>query len=402
MNPLLPRCSSVCVFILFTINCGGGTGGTGGAGGTTGTGGTGGQCTTGEASSCQCNGSAVEATQAEALYFPSMAAWNQDVTSAGVANDSGLITQWMVDNSGPNGNGWAGGSMAIDFGPVVLSIPSGTAPLAWQMPPVTSNEYSKPDCDLAKVPVPPCGACEQDDPTVPPDLSGMYTGYKCSDYEDGGDCHMLFVDRGNSLLYEIWRGTMTNGNPSTFIVGCLAIWDTSTYSVDGRGKQCTSADAAGLPIAPLLFSTQEIKKGGINHAIRFTLPNSMIRAGVYVSPATHASSSPSGPATSPPYGAHFRLHAQWTPPPPVSPAVNTLVTALKTYGMFLADGSKTTTLTAQSDLFSSTKWTDADVNLAADALSTLKATDFDVLQYEPTIPSTQNCTRVQIMTTPSP
>ena len=82
----------------------------------------------------------------------------------------------------------------------------------------------------------------------------------------------------------------------------LAVWDLNrVYPASGRGEQCTSADAAGLPIAPLLFNADEIAAGNINHAIRFILPNPRMRADVYVHPATHAG-APRGPVDAPPYG----------------------------------------------------------------------------------------------------
>ena len=51
----------------------------------------------------------------------------------------------------------------------------------------------------------------------------------------------------------------------------------------GRG-QWTSADAAGLPIFPGLVRYDEVAAGQIQHAIRFTLPQS--RAAM-VPPASH-------------------------------------------------------------------------------------------------------------------
>ena len=49
------------------------------------------------------------------------------------------------------------------------------------------------------------------------------------------------------------------------------------YPAEGRGDHCTSADAAGFPIAPLLFNADEVfaalPSGDLGHAIRFILPN---------------------------------------------------------------------------------------------------------------------------------
>ena len=81
-----------------------------------------------------------------------------------------------------------------------------------------------------------------------------------------------------SKLYEMWRA---NINGSDFQGGCLAVWDTTkTYDDTLRGDQCTSADAAGFPISPLLFTADEVAAGSIDHAIRFILPNDRDAAGL--------------------------------------------------------------------------------------------------------------------------
>jgi len=84
--------------------------------------------------------------------------------------------------------------------------------------------------------------------------------------------------------------------------------------VTGRGDQCTSADAAGFPIAPLLFTADEVAAGEIAHAIRFILPNNRVRARSMVRPATHGTNT-TGDANAPPYGVHFRLRADFRLPP---------------------------------------------------------------------------------------
>ena len=65
---------------------------------------------------------------------------------------------------------------------------------------------------------------------------------------------------------------------------------TSTVSIRPQDVEISApvADAAGFPIAPLLFNADELATGSINHAIRFILPNPRIRAKVFVHPATHA------------------------------------------------------------------------------------------------------------------
>ncbi len=61
-----------------------------------------------------------------------------------------------------------------------------------------------------------------------------------------------------------------------------------SYPENLRGDQCTSADAAGFPIAAMTPTADEVASGAVNHAMRFILPNDRMKADVYVHPATHA------------------------------------------------------------------------------------------------------------------
>jgi len=160
------------------------------------------------------------------------------------------------------------------------------------------------------------------------------------------------VSRSEQRLHEIYHATVDAGN--TFHAGCEAVWYTGVApSGDGRGQQCTSADAAGFPIAPLLFSAEEVKAGVIDHAIRFILPNSMIRTKHYVYPATHGTNT-SGPASSIPYGGHMRLKADY-PVENLKPAAQVVARAMQKYGMYLADGGNIA-LTAQADVIGCASW----------------------------------------------
>jgi hypothetical protein len=84
-----------------------------------------------------------------------------------------------------------------------------------------------------------------------------------------------------------------------------AIFNLLTYAL--RPETWTSADAAGLPIFAGLVRYDEILAGEIQHAIRFTVPQTQ-RA--YVWPARHDASSLTDPRY-PPMGARFRLRASF-------------------------------------------------------------------------------------------
>lgn len=356
-----------------TSSMAGGTGG-GGTGGGSNTGGAGGGMA----------GAGAAASQVETPYFPPGAVWYEDVSNAPVAPDSAAITQWMEGFEPPNG--WGTGTMKVDFSIVTVDVPDGTMKRTFE---TVDGYYYVPDCDTAPVPVPQGGAVEETYGT-PTDFSTPFSGYNCFGFNDGADCHMLFVARGEKRLYELYHATI---NPAdAFMGGCLAVWDTSkVYGPEGRGQQCTSADAAGFPIAPLLFTAEEIKAGVINHAIRFILPNDMVRAKKYVYPATHGTNT-TGPATSIPYGGRMRLRKDY-PLNTLSPAAQVVAKALQKYGMLHADGGNIA-LTAQSDLLSAVKW--ADVGFEASSLSALKATDFEVIAYDTPIDVTYDCQRQQI------
>jgi len=300
-------------------------------------------------------------------YFPAGAVWTQDVSSAPVDPQSATMI-----NSISQAGGWGTGIMRVDESIRVMQANASTPTVPFTPGP----GFYTADSDLvSSVPLPPGGGMEGQ------------SGYQCDITQN--DCHFIVVDNNQGKLYEAW-GANYDGKALSATI--LAVWDLNqVYPASGRGDQCSSADAAGYPIAPLLFTADELKQGQINHAIRFILPNSEIRAGVFVHPATHAG-APSGPATAPPYGAHLRLKATYDLSQ-LKPAARVVAAAMQKYGMFLADGGNIA-LTAQSDQDTQTKYADVDFN--STDLSSLKPTDFEVVQMPATIPLTYDCVRNNI------
>lgn len=234
------------------------------------------------------------------------------------------------------------------------------------------TEFYDPDCDNVPMPIPPLGALEGE------------AGYQC---RNNGDCHLLVVHRASHRLYEMFRGNDAGGR--NFAGGCLAVWDLDRlYPTTGRGEQCTSADAAGLPMAPLLFNADELANGSIDHAIRFVLPNPRIRAGVYVHPATHVGAT-QGPATAPPFGARFRLRSDYPIDSLPSEAARIVARTLQRYGMILADGG-TITLTAESDRYTTHKWAGV---LDTYDLAQLEVIDFEMIDAGTRLPAGYDCFR---------
>ncbi len=301
-------------------------------------------------------------------YFPPGAWMYQDISAAPVHADSAAITQWLE-----NAGGWGTGEFRIDFSIEVLEATSDT-PYETFTP---TGDFYDPDCDDVAMPVPAGGALEGE------------TGYECV---SDGDCHLIVVDDRDDRLYEMWRANITGG---TFFGGCLAAWDmTRVYAPEGRGEQCTSADAAGFPIAPLLFSADEVATAvagdaEIDHAIRFILPNARMRADYYVRPGSHAGGPSAADANAPVYGTRWRLKADFDMARLPNDGARAVARGLQTYGMALADGGNIA-LTAQSDRFTPAKWAGL---LETRDLDAIQPSDFDVLDTGPLIPLTYDCVR---------
>jgi serine/threonine-protein kinase len=163
---------------------------------------------------------------------------------------------------------------------------------------------------------------------------------------------------------------------STYRGGCLAVWQLDrAYDATLRGDQCSSADAAGLPIAPLLFDADEVKRGAIEHAVRFAIPNTHIHMSTYVRPATHATDAASAGEDGVPYGGRLRLRADYPLNDLPNEGARVLARALQRYGMILADGGNIA-LMGQDDRGTEAKW---DGLLAPRDLDKIKPSDFELV-----------------------
>ena len=295
-------------------------------------------------------------------YFPPGATWTTSVAGAAVDPRSAEIISWL------DARGWGLGRFQIDFDLEVLRADAQTPRRTFD----TTDDFFEPDCDEVPMPVPAVGNLEGE------------KGYAC---EGDGDCHFIVVDEPGRRLYEMWRADIRG---SRFLGGCLAVWDLSrVYGPNGRGLRCTSADAAGYPIAPLLFTADEVAAGHIDHAVRFILPNSSIRRGEFVAPATHGTSATRGPASAPPYGAQLRLRADFRLARLPNEPARVLARALQTYGMFLADGGNVA-LTAQADTYTQAKWARL---LGSRDLDFIRPSDFEVIQMPAPVSLRGDCVR---------
>jgi hypothetical protein len=173
---------------------------------------------------------------------------------------------------------------------------------------------------------------------------------------------VLVLDQDRCLLYETWESFPLPGG--AWVASSGAVFDMNSH--DLRPDGWTSADAAGLPILPGLVRYDEVETGEIAHALRFTAARTR---DVYVWPARHAASSDSDPHL-PPMGQRFRLKAGFD----ISgyhPQVQVILTALKKYGMFLADNGSDWYLSGAPD----SRWDDDVLR----ELSNVKGSDFEAV-----------------------
>jgi hypothetical protein len=143
-----------------------------------------------------------------------------------------------------------------------------------------------------------------------------------------GDRHTVVVDRDTCRLYETWA-TVRDGKK--WSAGSGAVWDLSSY--DLRPDGWTSADAAGLPILPLLLRLDLVSKGKVDHAIRFTTD---VSDKSYLWPARHQAGHVKDPDY-PPMGARFRLKKSYEIKRTLRADTKAVLEAMQRYGLVLAD-----------------------------------------------------------------
>jgi hypothetical protein len=235
--------------------------------------------------------------------FPADNPWNQRVDRLPVAKNSARIiaTIGLSDPVHPDfGSGlYAGEPIGIPF--AVVSSHTRRVPVSFQ--------YAS-ESDRGPYPLPRGVPIE-------------------GGYGSSGDRHVIVVDRSSCRDYELFAAYPHNGG-ARWTAGSGAIFN--LHSDHLRPAGWTSADAAGLPILPGLARYDEVARGVIDHALRFTAPCTAAR---YVYPARHEASTCHG-AWLPPMGLRVRLKASVNISGLPSQA-RVVAQALKRYGMILAD-----------------------------------------------------------------
>jgi len=176
-----------------------------------------------------------------------------------------------------------------------------------------------------------------------------------------GDRHAIVVVANTCELYETWD---THKYATGWYAGSGATWNLKSNALRPAGW--TSADAAGLPILPGLLRYDEILAGSVDHAIRFTV---QVTNRAYIWPARHQAGGISSAAYLP-MGARLRLRANfslagW------SPQARIVLTAMKKYGLIVADNGSNWFFQGTSD----PRWPIALI----DELKRIPASAFDVV-----------------------
>jgi hypothetical protein len=233
--------------------------------------------------------------------FPANNPWNQRVDRLPVASDSARL----IASIG------LGKPVHPDFGTVYDGAPNG-------IPFVVVGGRTK------RVPVHFDYANESDRGPYPiPPRAPIEGGPGAS-----GDRHVIVVDSASCTDYELFAAYPHRGG-AYWTAGSGAIFDLRSNHLRPAGW--TSADAAGLPILAGLARYDEVARGSIDHALRFTAPCTAPR---YVYPARHEASTCSG--VYPPMGLRVRLKAS-VGISGLPYQARVVAQALKTYGMILAD-----------------------------------------------------------------
>jgi hypothetical protein len=269
--------------------------------------------------------------------FPKSNQWNQRVDSLPLASNSAAIVRSIGTGKG----------LHADFG-------SGTyngGPIGIPFTTVSRKQHrSKVSFDYAD---------ESDKGPYPIPSNVPIEGGR----QSGGDRHALIVDRGRCRLYELYSLYPPSGGHG-WTAGSGAIFNLKSNKVRHAGW--TSADAAGLPILPGLARYEDLRHGGIDHALRFTVRRTR-RA--YIYPARHQASSLTDPDL-PAMGQRLRLRAGFDVSgfPKHARAV---LTALKRYGMIVADNGSDWYITGAP----SSHWN----NDALATLSRVHGSEFEVV-----------------------
>jgi hypothetical protein len=288
--------------------------------------------------SCQVFPDPPASLSPRAPSLPTEAAWNQDVTKAPRDPRSAAYIRY-IDSHG-------GTTLHPDFG----------SPREYGFP------YSVVGAGQRKLPIHYTAYGDESDPGPFPVPAGApVEGGNRSD----GDRHVLVVDRDACRLYELYRAFYVAKPRPHWNADAGTSWD--LRSAARRTDGWTSADAAGLPIFPGLVRYDEVAAGHLDHAIRVTFDSTQ---NAWVHPASHCAGDSSSRAA-PPMGLRLRLKAGYGLGR-FHGAAKTIATAMKRYGLIVADNGSNWYFSGSSDR----RWDDEDL----DQLKRIPGRAFEVVK----------------------
>ncbi len=278
------------------------------------------------------------------VIFPADNAWNQDISGQSVDPYSSQIIAGFSTSSlkADFGSGlWDNAPIGIPFVVVCGSQPK--LPVTFRANSYDGNYGDESDPGPYAIPL-----------NAPIEGNGS------------GDSHVIAVDKDNGVLYELYNASL---NSDHWEASSGAIFNLNSDQL--RPDGWTSADAAGLPIFPGLVRYDEVLKGVIDHAIRFTLNNSNVLP-AYISPARHKVNSSGAPYSSLPFGAKLRLKANYDISS-FTPRLQVILVAMKKYGLILADIGSNLYISGAPD----ERWDNDELQ----QLGTIKGSDLEVVKF---------------------
>jgi len=148
--------------------------------------------------------------------------------------------------------------------------------------------------------------------------------------------HVIIFNEPTCSVYELSYAKRPASPDLLWSAAACAFFDLGSNKL--RKDTWISADGAGLPILPGLARYEEIEKGEINHALRFTLEYT--RGFGYLWPARHYSSSATDKQF-PLLGSRFRLKEDFDiDGQGFGKQTKIILRALKKYGLILADNGQ--------------------------------------------------------------
>lgn len=292
----------------------------------------------------------IDADMNGAVPFPADNAWNTDISKMPVDPNSDNLIASIGLTTGLHPDFGSG-----TYGGAIIGIPYVVVPDSQAYVPIKLTIYRK-QSDPGPFPVPPDAPIE---------------GYKPNGKKFGGDRHVIVIDRDTNRSYEMWR-SFEEDNGASWKADSAALFHLDSDDVRPTAKKgWTSADAAGLPIFPGLVRYDEVATGMIPHALRFTVSQSRE---AYVKPANHWASSDTD-SNLPPMGMRVRLKASYVIPQNFSKETKTILRALQTYGMMVADNGSNWFISGTPD----ERWNN---NKLVNELREVQGSNFEVVKMK--------------------